>query len=694
MGSLRGSAMAPVGGREKVLGRAAYVDDVAVDGMLHAAVIRSPHAHAHVKGITLDLKVDWEDVTVITAADIPLHNALWLGDAQDQPVLAAETVRHAGQAVVVTAAPTVERARRAAADIRVRYRELTPLLDATRSEDHALLLTGTNNVFHRVTLERGHSSATGAGVRVEGTWSLGAQDHVPLEPCGVIAVPSGSKMTLYGGFERPEWAQETIQRVLGISDCVVVPAAVGGSFGRRGALPVQLAAQAALLATVADRPVKLQLDRREELLAAGKRHPGQVRLAVRVDEVGRLHGVEGHVLLDGGAYATRSAEVLEVVMRHILGPYHCANVLVHGVVVATNRPPNERFYGLDEAAAAFAMERLLDRVARVLALDPSAVRQANLLRQGDVLHTGETLANGAGMQVLEAAQLQAETPAPPPTRTPVGAKLLAGRGVALGMLAASPRPPTGRVALELRKERVRVLLPLVDTGTGDLTRAAQVVGDALGLSVDQLLLRPSDTSRLPPGLARPGEVFDALERAAVRLHRAVETELGQTGEFSALLRVARSKRVRVDEGLRTPEQLAPGWTCAVVDVVVDADTGEVGLRRIVTATAGPEPIHPKLARTQLEGAVVRGLGAALTEKLYEGPQGWRGAHLAGIPTALDVPRLDTLLVPMDAPTSPYGYGHIGAVAIPAAIAQAIESATGADVTCLPLSPQAVLEALP
>lgn len=677
-----------------MLGKAPYVDDVAVEGLLHAVLVRSPYAAARVLGITLDLEADWDDVTVVTAADIAGDNRVRVAGVLDWPILAAERVRHEGEPVVAIAAPTLAQARAAARRIKVRYQPEEALLNPRQSEDHSIRLHGEDNVFARQTVER--AGGRGRGRWVEQSWSVGAQDPMPLETHGVIAKPEpGGGMTLFGTISRPERVQETLERGLGIPEAVVIQSVIGGGRSCRAEVPAQLAAQAALLAKAAGAPVKLQLHRTEQLRYTAKRHPLQVTLRTRVDGVGRLHRVEGRILMEGGAYSTSSAQALERVLLHALGPYHCESVHLHGVVVATNRPPNASLGELDSGAIQFCMERQLDSIAAFLHLDPVAVRKVNLLRGGDSLHTGESLRWAVGIEVVERALKLAERELPLLER-PFPAKSLPGRGVGLSLAASRPQGG-GAVALELRGSKVRVLVPYVDAGEGHPTRFALLVSRALQLPLEQIRVRPLDTSRIPPSQANPPEIQAALGRVSARLIRILGQEVGGGDEdFASLLaRRSSTKRIRVEEAVRPRKALACAFHAAVVDLIVDPDTGEVTLRRVVTVSAGRRPVHMRLSQVELEGAVVRALGSALTETLgtsHEG--GWRVSGMAGIPKASQVPELvtDFILAPdIVGPAEPED-GVAGAVV--GAIAQAIEQATGAVLHALPMHPERVVEALP
>jgi CO/xanthine dehydrogenase Mo-binding subunit len=685
---------APIDARDKVLGKAAYVDDVAVQGLQHAVLLRSPYARAKILGVTLDLEADWEGITVVTAADIPGENVVCIGESRDWPLLAADSVLHEGEVVAAVCAPSLRAARAAVKRIQVRYEPLEPLLDPRRSEDNAVRIFGQDNVFARTTVERG--GTRGSGRWIECDWQVGAQDPVPLETHGVIAKPEqDGSLTLFGTMSRPEWVQQTLLEALKLSSVTIIQSVIGGGRSCRAEVPVQLAAHAALLSTCVGKPVKLQLSRTEQLRYTAKRHPLQVTLRTQVDEVGRLHRVEARLLLDGGAYATSSAKALETVLLHALGPYHCDSVHVHGVVVATNRPPNSALAEFDIAAIHFCIERQMDRIANSRTLDPVAVRKMNVLRGGDSLHTGDVLRWAVGVEVVETAERLAKAPLIA-IRRPAPAKSLPGRGVGLSLCCLQPQGG-GTVAVELRGAKVRVLVPYVDAGEGHPTRFAVLVSRALKLPISAIVVRPMDTSRIQPSLASPPEIQVALGRVVQRLVKIVAQEVGiRSADFARILAKRTStKRIRVEEPILPREGLSVAFHAAIVDLLVDPDTGEVTLRRIVTTSAGRRPVHARMSQIELEGAVARAIGSALSEKLEVGPQGaWRVSGMAGIPKADAIPELITefILAPDTLGPAEPEDGVGGAVL--GAIAQAIEQATGAVIRAVPMHPEQVLEAMP
>ncbi|MCB9764837.1 MAG: xanthine dehydrogenase family protein [Alphaproteobacteria bacterium] len=716
-------------GVAKVTGAARYVDDLQVEGCLYGATVRSTHAHAAIRGITLNLDYDWSDVVVVTSVDVPGHNCVLLM-TEDQPVLAEQVVRHVTEPVALVAAPTREKALEAARNVRIMYRPLPALLDPLLSEDNQILLHGSDNVFKRITIEKGDVGSVTGGRLISGTYQVGHQEQLYIEPQGMLAVPrDDGGITIIGSMQCPYYIQKALCHLLGHDRVNVVQAATGGGFGGKEEYPSMIAAHAALLALKCEAPVKLIYRRDEDLRATTKRHPAHARLHTRVDDDGRLLSIEGELVLDGGAYLTLSPVVLSRALLHLTGPYACENVHLHGKVVATHTPPNGAFRGFGAPQAMFAMERHMDRIARTLHMDPVEIRRINLLRSGDRTATGQVLDDSAAHEVLDQALASARASSPPPpARHPGGGgdavRQLPGRGVSMvfhgcGFTGNGEARLKGRVALELVNDRIRVLTASTDIGQGTDTIFPEIVAEVLGVPMERVEMAPHDTAAVPdsgPTVASRTAmvVGGVVAECARRLHQALEAEVGRSMPFRQLLARRRSDTpLRVEHAYADSGQLqwdevlyrgdaypTYGWSCTVVDLAVDVDTGQVSYQRVVTATDVGRALNPTLCAGQIEGGVLQALGYATCEEVVVDDQGQMvNDRLTNyiIPTALDAPEMRTLLVEHPYAGGPFGAKGVGEIPMDgpaAAVAQAIEAATGAVLDRLPMTPERVLEAMP
>jgi CO/xanthine dehydrogenase Mo-binding subunit len=733
--ALVGQGVVRTDGHAKVTGQALYVDDVRPEGCLYGATIRSTVAHARVTRLALHPDDAAAGVVLVTAADIPGENVVALM-TDDQPALASAYTKHVAEAVALVAAPNREQALAAAQRAVVEYDGLPALFDPEVSRGHEIRLFGADNVFSHLTIR--HGDATGAfanpppGSRVvEGVYRCGHQEQLYIETQGMIATPRpGGGLTLFGSMQCPYYVHKALKRVLGHADFNVVQAVTGGGFGGKEEYPSLVAIHAALLALKTGRPVKLIYRRDEDLRATTKRHPMRARYRTLVDEgTGRLLAAEAELLFDGGAYNTLSPVVNSRGAIHALGPYRCDHAVIDALMVATHTPPNGAFRGFGAPQAHWSAERHIDRIARVLGLDPLAVRRTNMYRDGDRTPTGQVLRDvGIGI-VLERALERAEKPLPPrlaATRPGGGgpaARLVPSRGLALawhgcGFTGNGEAALKGKADVALEGRDVVIYIASTDIGQGPETIFPQIVAETLGLPLARVRNAPHDTAQVPdsgPTVASRTTmvVGGVAQKAARKLRDALAAEVGFDGDFDRMLAARKSAanlRVQAEytddcslvwdpktyQGDAYP---AFGWACVIVDLDVDADTGEVFYRRLVQATDVGRAINPVLCSGQLEGGALQALGFATSEELVlDAQHGMRNNRLTNyiIPTALDAPEMETVLVEIPFAGGPFGAKGIGEIPhdVPhAAVAQAIERATGAVLDRLPMTPERVLAAL-
>ncbi len=708
-------------GPAKLTGEAKYADDLVVPGAWYGTTIRSTEPHARFSGLELDDRFDWKRVVIVTADDVPGENIVSLID-DDQPVLVPKggEIRHQAEACALIAAPDRATLREAKRLVRLRTTRLTATFDPLESDRQ----------FAEYTVSRGDASAAmkHAELVVEGTYRVGHQEQLYIENQAMIAAPrDDGGITIHGSLQCPYYIHKAMKRALNMGNelAVVVQAETGGGFGGKEEYPSIIALHAALLALKCHRPVRMIYDRHEDISATTKRHPAVIRYRSGVDAAGELVAQEIEVIMDGGAYCTLTPVVLSRGILHAGGPYRCENVRITGRAMATNTPPNGAFRGFGAPQTEFAAEMQVNRIAEALDVSPLDLRRRWVYRDGDTTPTGQVLRESvAGIDVLEAAaeassfdRSHAQTRAMREGRTD-GARLASGIGLALAWHGAgftgSGEARMGSVAsVELTDDgRIRVLTAQTEMGQGTKTIFPQLVAEALDVGLDEVELAPQDTSIVPdsgPTVAsRTAMVVGGLIiRAAERLRATVEERTGRT--FAAAYREAGP--LRCDEKF-TPYPGEPfddraytgdaypafGWAACVVRVDVDLDTGEVAVRDCVAADDAGRIIHPVLAEGQVEGGTLQAIGYATIEEMKLVDGRYLNDRLATylIPTALDAPRIQTILVEKPYSGVPHGAKGIGElpmdVGAPAVVA-AIHDATGAWIHDLPATPERIVAAL-
>lgn len=708
-------------GPAKLTGAALYTDDIVLPGAWYGATVRSTEPHARLLAIELDPDFDWSDVAVVTADDIPGENVVSL-ISDDQPVLVpvGGEIRHQAEPVALLAA--ADRATLIAARRRVRLRteRLDPVFDPLEAtQEFAHFAIGRADV---------EAAMAAADVVVEGTYRVGHQEQLYIENNAMIAVPrDDGGIRVEGSCQCPYYIHKALKRALALDDrqAVVVQAETGGGFGGKEEYPSVIAIHAALLARRTRRPVRMIYDRHEDLAATTKRHPAVIRHRTGVDRDGTLVAQDIEVVMDGGAYCTLTPVVLSRGVLHAAGPYRCEHVRVRGRAMATNTPPNGAFRGFGAPQTEFAAEMQVNRVAERLGMSPLELRRRWAYVEGDVTPTGQVLRESvAALQVLDRAatvsgfaERRERTAAERAARRPE-ARTARGIGLAMawhgaGFTGSGEVRLASVASVELTADgRIRVLTASTEMGQGTKTIFPQMVAGELGVPYEAVEMAPQDTSIVPdsgPTVAsRTAMVVGRLLIGAARRLRAqVEERTGRP--FAEAYRAAGPLRVderfgpypgiHFDDDTYTGDAYpCYGWAAATAEVEVDLDTGEVTVRSVVSADDVGRAIHPILAEGQVEGGTLQAIGYATIEeiKLIDGR--YLNDRLATylIPTALDAPRITSILVEEPYSGSPHGAKGVGElpmdVVAPAVVA-AIQDATGAWLHDLPATPERVLASL-
>ncbi|HEX6843548.1 MAG TPA: xanthine dehydrogenase subunit D [Actinomycetota bacterium] len=731
----------------KVAGRFAYGSDLWDDRMLVGATLRSPHPYAAIRAIDTAGASALPGVrAVLLAEDVPGTQTYGL-EFRDQPVLASDVVRYAGEPVAIVAAESPEVAARAVELIEVDYEVREPIIDMERAlAPDAPQLHGWGNVVRHLRIEHGDPDAD-AEIWVDGYYETAWQDQAALGPEGGLAVPADDgSVDLY---VTTQWLH--VDR-LQIAPCLDLPeekvrvhlAGIGGAFGSREDLHVQI--HACMLALRTGRPVRMTYGREESFAGHVHRHPSRVWIRTGATREGSLVCVRARVMIDGGAYSSSSPAVIGNATSFLAGPYEVPNALLEGTAVYTNNPPCGAMRGFGAPQVTFAYEAQMDRLAVELGMDPVELRRRNAVRKGSVLPTGQVLRGSA--PVREVIDACVAMPLPPPT-DPAGRDPLAlpggagnvgrgegvrrGVGFALGFKNIGysegfDDPHQARVTLQRGADGpvAEVRTAAVEVGQGLGAVMTQVVRSELG--VDRVVLHTADTELDSAGSTSASRqtlmVSGALELAC----RGVREELGRRAGASpadASSTTIEDGRVLVD-GRRVADlwdlleepaaatrtfrhrpttpmdamgqgDLHAMFSFAAQRAVVDVDV-ELGLVRVVHVASVVDvgtAINPELVEGQSEGGTAMGLGLAVMEELQVVDGVIRNPSFTDylLPTILDVPPIDTVIVEEPEPGAPFGVKGVGEsatiVATPAIVA-AIRDATGLVLNRAPVRPDDIV----
>lgn len=729
----------------KAQGTYPYAADLWAEGLLWAAVLRSPYPHARIVSIDTTEAVAMPGVrAVITHLDVPgdvMHGRL----VADRPVFAKDIVRHHGEPIAAVAADHPDTARLAAAAVLVEYEVLEPVTDPEKAFA-AEPLHPDGNLIRHIPLRFGDPDATGE-VIVEGLYRIGRQDPAPVGAEAGLAVPRpDGGVEIYVASTDPHADRDTAAACFGLqTDRVkIVVTGVPGAMGDREDAGVQL--PLGLLALKTGCPVKYVATREESFLGHAHRHPTLLRYRHHADADGRLVKVEAQVLLDAGAYADASSDALAAAVAFAAGPYVVPHAFVDGWAVRTNNPPSGHVRGEGAVQVCAAYEGQMDKLAVRLGLDPVEIRMRNVLATGDLLPTGQTVTCPAPVGELLKAVRDADLP-PLPDGDDESQWLLPcglggagepgavrrGVGYALGMvhmLGAEGTDEVSTATVRVHDGRATVICAAVETGQGFTTLARQIVQDVLG--IEDVSVLASDTDQPPAGASARGRHTwvsgGAVERAAKMVRTQLLQPLAATFGMSVeLLTIADGKITSYDGVLSTTvaevvegkelwatAQCRPHPTdkldetgqgdafvglafCAIRAVVdVDIELGAVRVVEMAVAQDVGRVLNPRQVAARIEAGVTQGVGMALMEDL-RAPRGIvKRPNLTGypLPTSLDAPvvRIVRLVEERDV-VAPFGAKAVSAVPVvtaPAAVAAAVRAATGRPVSRLPIRPQAAV----
>jgi CO/xanthine dehydrogenase Mo-binding subunit len=734
---------------DKVTGRALYLDDLVVPGVLHGRTVRSTVPRGRITRVELDPAFDWSGFTICDHKDIPGENVVALIE-NDQPLLAAEFVNHCDEPILLLAHENAEKAEAATRAVHITYEPLTAALTVDEALARRAPVRGGDNIFKTIRIERGEleSAFASADLVIEGEYRCGHQEQLYIENNAMMAerTPAGG-IHVRGSLQCPYYVHAALQRLMGLpAEKVRVSQTVtGGGFGGKEEYPSMIGGHVAVLAWKSGRPVKIVYDRLEDIAATTKRHPMVARVRTGVMRDGTLVALDADIVMDGGAYLTLTPVVLSRGAIHAGGPYRWPAARILARAVATNTPPNGAFRGFGAPQTLFALESHLNRVAQELGIDPVELRRRNAVREGDVTPTGQTLRESVGAHaVLERtakrsrwsekrARYERENAAADAAEragrfAKDGRRVRRGIGFSLvyhgcGFTGSGEVKLDSLAAMDLAPDgHPRVLVANTEIGQGTVTVFSQLVGQVLGLPAGSVIIHNPDTDAVPnsgPTVAsRTLMVVGGLvERCARKLKERLElfAERALEGERD-FVRVAKrylAERgpLRVEQRYQKPPKIewdddtyrgdaygVFGYAALAAEVEVDLDTAETRVLRVTTAQDIGKAIHPILAAGQIEGGTLQALGWALLEEVR-----WKDGRVWNhqltnyiIPTSADAPPIDVEIVEIPSAYGPYGAKGVGELPmdVPApAVIDAIAHATGARLDEIPATPERVLAAL-
>lgn len=732
-------------GVDKVTGRAVYGADVVLPRMAHGKILRSPHAHARILSIDTSRAESMAGVlAVMTGADLPdVHGIAAMGEGGDMNmrhasnnVMAHDKVLYEGHAVAAVAATSPHIASEALKAIVVEYEVLPPVLDVRKAmeADSPLLhndiftdLGGTksekpSNAAAYLLTEEGDLAKgfAEASVVIEREFTFQTVHQGYIEPHACTADwRSDGQLTVWcssqGAFAIRQQCADILKHP--ISLVKVIPTEIGGGFG--GKIPVYLEPVAAVLSRKMGRPIRMVMDRTEVLLATGPTPGGYVRVKMGANAEGKITAADAYLAYEAGAYP---GSALGAGIACVFAPYKLSNVRIDGHDVVVNKPKSSAYRAPGATIAGFATETIVDEIAKQLGIDPLEFRLKNSSVEGDWRAFGPPYARIGNLECVEA------TIASPHWNTPLeregkdGKKR--GRGVASGywgnwdgisscvgrlntdgtiaLLEGSPDIGGSRASIAMQfaeafgVEYDAVRAAVVDTDTvgfNDVTGGSRTTFGT-GYAAHQLAKQMQREIA-----AKLAEIWE-VEADTVRVEGGCYLTDTQSATVAQAAKLLEERGQHIASAITIQGHNASGaFGTHIADVEVDPETGKVDVIRYTIVQDAGKAIHPSYVEGQMQGGVAQGIGWALSEEFaYDEKGHLRNANFLDyrMPTILDVPMIETIIVEVPNPGHPYGVRGVGEVPIvppPAAIANAIYDAVGVRLQDLPMAPAKVWKAV-
>ena len=726
-------------GVDKVTGRAVYGADISLPGMLYGKVLRSPHAHARIRSIDTSRADAHPDVRAVAIAadlaDSPATGPIAvLGQMPSENILARDKVLYEGHAVAAIAASNPHLASELLSLIDVEYEPLPACTDANSamSPDAAPLhdswpdnpdLPGGRNVAAHVQYlngdpEEGFKQADHVFEREFHTKSV-HQGYIEPQNGTAWWAPD-DRLTIWDSSQGHFGVRDNTARLLGIpeSRVKVVPLEIGGGFG--GKLPPYLEPVAAVLSKKSGHPVKLVMDRTEVLLATGPTSGAVVRIKIGVTGEGRITGATAWLAFEAGAFP---GAPLSGGASAVFSPYDIENVQVDGYDVVDNKPKTQAYRAPGAPIAMYCTEVVMDEIAEKLDMDPVDFRLLNVASEGS--RRADGVMNGliGAEEVMRAVK---EHPHYHASVEPAAGKLR-GRGVGMGFC----RNNSGMscvVANVLADGTVSLVEGSVDIG-GTRVSVAQMFAEVLGLPVEDVMPQVADTDTIgytsntggsgvafKTGWAAHEAAQDVKQQLIERASLIWDTDVDQVEYVDGVLRHRADTELQLTFKEIAPQlagtggpvvgraNLNPGgssgsYSANIIDVEVDAETGKVDILRATAFQDAGTAIHPAYVAGQIQGGTSQGIGWALNEEYFMADDGtMANTSLLDyrMPTTLDLPMIEPVIVEVPNPAHPFGVKGVGEANIApplAALANAIYHAAGIRMRSLPMNPAAVVKAL-
>jgi CO/xanthine dehydrogenase Mo-binding subunit len=730
---LIGTAVPRVDGVDKVTGRAKYTGDMVVPGMLEGKFLRSPYAHARIVNIDKSAaeKIPGVVAVLVGKEITDIDPYLGRGKRKDHPIIAIDRVLFAGEPVAAVAAVDDRAAKEALDAIEVEYEELPAVItipEALADGAPQLHPLAPKNICFQDSLVKGDvlKGFAAADEITEDTFEFPMVYHYSMEPHTTIAKEDEQGITIWSSNSHPFGIRQEIAELFGcpLSRVRVIVPFVGGAYGSKSGSKIEPLVVA--LARKAGRPVRVRQGVAEAMMTC-RRHSAICKVRTGFKKDGTLTAKEAEVFLNTGAFAETGPIVTGRTLTRILGPYRIPNIKVTSYCIYTNTVSAASFRSIGGPQTAWATESQMDIIAEKLGMDPVALRRKNLLRRGEELKPKGNPLDADLFKGLDAVLKELGWDGP---TTPEGG----GRGIAFGVTdPGAPLASTATVHI-LADGSIVLLAGTVELGQGSRTVMSQIVAEELSVPIEKVTVRSIDTDFTPfdrsTGSSRSTTVMGKAVMLAAKDARRQIVDLAAE-HFEAPLdaitlldgeATAAGKQISYGElihrhfAMQGGEIIGTGyahsgmaptpsnplfWEIGIggVELHVDRETGEISVRKYISAADVGKALNPAQCEGQDEGAVMMGIGHTFYESIvYEGGQIVNDSMVDyRVPNFKDVPEhFEAILIEDGNGPGPYGakgMGEAGIIPVAPAVANAIAWSTGVRIKELPLTPERVWRAL-
>lgn len=692
---------------DKSEGKSLYIADINYPDMCYARTIRSEIPRGRIKEVYYPSFPP--GYNFVDYRDVPGKNVVKML-IDDWPFFAHKKVNYIGEPIALLVGPDREILDELFGKVEVKYESA----DAIFTLDEGLSnpenpIYGNDNLFASYQFKKGDFDFALKNAKhiFEDVYETGPQEHIYMEPQGMVGLYKDDKITVLGSMQCPFYIKNALVQGLGCppEKVQIIQATTGGAFGGKEEYPSLIAGHVAFAALKMKKPVKLIFDRDEDILVTTKRHPSRVRIKAAVNNDNKVIGINADIVLDGGARAGLSAVVLQRAMFAAANVYNIPNATIRGRVAATNNVPFGAYRGFGAPQAIFAIEMHMRHIARALGENPQRFKQRHFVKQGDSTITSGTLHNPVKFDQINEALSKLTKTVEDSSRE--NKSKLSGRGISYFLhgcgFTGSGEQDIIKAKVRLKRgtdKRVTILIANVEMGQGPQTTLPKVVAETLGISPEMVDYPNPDTDIVPdsgPTVAsRTAMVVGGLLRKAALKMKERWNEAGEI-ETEAVYKQPRHLKWDQEKfiGDAYPDY---AWGAVAIGVEVDPLTFEINVTDINTVFDVGHALDKMIVDGQIDGGIAQGIGWASIEKMefQKGVIRQRNITDYIIPSSKELPAIGKALIDNPYPEGPYGAkgaGELTFIGAAPAFAAAVENAIGKEINKIPITPEYLMEVL-